>query len=40
MKRLQLAKNVSEERLGRMIGQMFPVKGPVLGFKTESGTDF
>lgn len=37
VKRLQLTKNISEERLSRMLGQIFPVKGPVLGFKTESG---
>jgi hypothetical protein len=38
IKRLQLTQRIPEERLARMLNQLFNVKGPILGFRSESGT--
>lgn len=38
VKRLQLTQRIAEDKLSRMLNQLFNVKGAVLGFRAESGT--
>ena len=38
VKRLQLTQRITEDKLSRMLNQLFNVKGAVLGFRSESGT--